>query len=156
VAVLVAAGLLIRTFQSEQAIDLGFDRRDVVVAHVDFDRSGYDELRIGAFVSELIARLERQPDVGSVVTPGAAIGLLAAGSGARLLESRIYGITPWDPASFGAAALLLALAALGPAHFPARRADAERSGALTPRRGRAVRRLAAPRGYGVRARTSRW
>jgi predicted lysophospholipase L1 biosynthesis ABC-type transport system permease subunit len=93
-----------------------------VVAHLDFDRSGYDELRSGAFVRELIARLVRQPGVGSVVMPGAANGLLAAGSSERLLESRIYGITSWDPVSVGAAALSLALAALGAAYFPTRRA----------------------------------
>jgi ABC-type lipoprotein release transport system permease subunit len=46
----------------------------------------------------------------------------AASAGSRWIESMLFGLTPTDPATILAAALLLASAALLAAHLPARRA----------------------------------
>jgi predicted permease len=57
-----------------------------------------------------------------VVLIGAAIGLVAALAGSRLLASLLFGVRPVDPISFGgSSALLVAIGALA-AYLPARRA----------------------------------
>jgi putative ABC transport system permease protein len=57
-----------------------------------------------------------------------AIGLIAGTAMAlaltRVLESRLYGVTPFDPATFAGAAAGLALVSLAAAYLPARRAAA--------------------------------
>jgi predicted permease len=53
---------------------------------------------------------------------GAVIGLAAAYAAARLLRGLLYGVSPGDPATFAAVALLLALVAVAAAWVPARRA----------------------------------
>ena len=42
---------------------------------------------------------------------GAAVGLIAASWVTRILTSRLYGVSPWDPATFALVAALLALVA---------------------------------------------
>jgi ABC-type antimicrobial peptide transport system permease subunit len=53
---------------------------------------------------------------------GIAIGAPAALALARLISSRLYGVTPTDPVSVLSAATLLAAVALAAAYIPARRA----------------------------------
>jgi ABC-type antimicrobial peptide transport system permease subunit len=54
---------------------------------------------------------------------GLGIGALLAFGSLRLIESRLFGLSPTDPAAFGAAAVLLAVVALAAAWLPARRAS---------------------------------
>ncbi|MEO8429931.1 MAG: ADOP family duplicated permease [Acidobacteriota bacterium] len=61
-------------------------------------------------------------DAAFPIVLGVAAGLPLAAIGARLLERFLYGVTPSDPATFGACVLLLAGGALAAADFPARRA----------------------------------
>ncbi len=53
---------------------------------------------------------------------GVVAGLLAALGLGRLVDSMLYGLKPWDPATLGAAAALLLAVALGASWTPARRA----------------------------------
>ena len=53
---------------------------------------------------------------------GAVPGLAAALALTRGMRSLIYGISPIDPASFGAAAIVLSGVALAASYLPARRA----------------------------------
>jgi len=55
---------------------------------------------------------------------GLILGLLAAALSTRVLDSLLYGVKPGDPATFLAAALLLAAVCLLASYLPARRATA--------------------------------
>jgi putative ABC transport system permease protein len=56
------------------------------------------------------------------VTAGAAIGVLGAIGVTRVLASKLYGVTPTDPATFVAAVAVLIVIALLASYLPARRA----------------------------------
>jgi putative ABC transport system permease protein len=56
------------------------------------------------------------------VAGGIAAGLLAGAGVSRVLVSLLYGVKPWDPATFIAIAVVIAGAALGACVLPARRA----------------------------------
>jgi ABC-type antimicrobial peptide transport system permease subunit len=53
---------------------------------------------------------------------GIALGMLGAAGAARALESILFGISPLDPLTFGAAATVLLLAVAVATYIPARRA----------------------------------
>jgi ABC-type antimicrobial peptide transport system permease subunit len=53
---------------------------------------------------------------------GIVIGLLLGGIGARLLESLLVGVRPWDPVALGGACLLFAVMTLAASYVPLRRA----------------------------------
>ena len=59
---------------------------------------------------------------GIVAVAGVAVGLIIAMSGADLLESLLYGVSPRDPGVFASTTLLLLLIALAACWLPARRA----------------------------------
>ena len=53
---------------------------------------------------------------------GIAGGIASALAAARVLESFLFGLSPWDPGAFAAAVILLALVATVAAWIPARHA----------------------------------
>ncbi len=53
---------------------------------------------------------------------GVIIGLAAAAGVTRLIRSMLFGVSPTDPWTFGAVAILLLLVALAACYIPARRA----------------------------------
>jgi ABC-type lipoprotein release transport system permease subunit len=55
---------------------------------------------------------------------GAAIGLVAAASLSRLMNSLLFGIAPMDPVTYGAVPVVLLAASLLASYLPARRAAA--------------------------------
>jgi putative ABC transport system permease protein len=60
---------------------------------------------------------------GLLLLLGATLGLLLAAAGARYAEGLLYGVTPWDPASFALAVGVLGSVGLLAAWVPARRAS---------------------------------
>lgn len=68
-----------------------------------------------------VSRLVILQTLASVLV-GIAIGLAGALAATRLIASRLYGVTPVDPATFLGAAFLLASTALAAGYIPARRA----------------------------------
>lgn len=60
----------------------------------------------------------------ALVAGGLAIGLVGAWGATRVLKSFLFEVTPFDPPTFAAVSLLLALVALAACYIPARRAAA--------------------------------
>ena len=58
----------------------------------------------------------------SLACVGIALGLAAAAAFSRLMSSLLFGVTPFDPATYGATATVLLVAAMAATYFPARRA----------------------------------
>ena len=82
VVLLLAAGLLVRSFNKLQAIDLGFNRDNVLTARISLPRSIYKEpVQTQAFYDDLLQRLRSLPGVESAGmishTPLAGFGIVA-------------------------------------------------------------------------------
>jgi predicted permease len=60
---MIAAGLLLRGLSATQAIDPGFDYRDVVVASYDLTSAGYDPERAAVFQRRLLDEVDALPGV---------------------------------------------------------------------------------------------
>ena len=66
---LLAAGLLVRSFNKLAAVDLGFDREKVLTAQISLPRSKYNEpQQTLAFQQELLGRIKALPGVQSAGT----------------------------------------------------------------------------------------
>ncbi len=75
---------------------------------------------LGARRGQVIALVVKQSAVLTVA--GIVVGLAGAAMLSRYLEGLLFGVTPFDPATFAAAAALFALVALVAAYGPTRRA----------------------------------
>ena len=81
---LVGAGLLVRTLQRLQSIDLGFDGQQVVTMGISLPGAKYAERKsIMQFWDALLARLQHEPGFASLSLSGSAP--LLGGSGAGLV-----------------------------------------------------------------------
>lgn len=80
--VLVASGLLLRTFRNYQMVDRGFDARNVLVVPFDLTLENYSQERGLAFVQQVLQRVGALPGMD-----GAAVSLITPISG-DFLESR--------------------------------------------------------------------
>src|SRR5205085_8642574 len=77
-------------------------------------------MALGAQRSDVLKLLVGQ---GMVLTAvGIVIGMVAAGALTRLMANLLFGLSPNDPLTFAAIALLLAVVALLACYVPARRA----------------------------------
>lgn len=82
VVLLLAAGLLVRSFNKLLAIDLGFDRENVLTARISLPRSAYkDPVQSQAFYDNLLQRLQATPGVQTAGminhTPLSGFGIIA-------------------------------------------------------------------------------
>jgi putative ABC transport system permease protein len=69
VVLLVAAGLLVRSFNKLVAVDLGFDRENVLTARINLPRSSYTKpQQVQAFYDDLLQRVKSLPGVQSAGT----------------------------------------------------------------------------------------
>ena len=78
-------------------------------------------LAIGADAGRVRALVLRQ--AAALIIVGAALGLGGALLAGRVVETLLFGVTPFDVMSYAAATAALALAVLGAAWWPARRAS---------------------------------
>lgn len=76
---------------------------------------------LGAGEGKVISMILRESS--RLFVGGLAVGAALAFASLRLIESRLFGLSPSDPSTFGMAALLLAIVALAAAWLPARRAS---------------------------------
>ena len=99
-ALLVVAGLFIRTLASAQHIDLGFDAEKLISVRLDPKQVGYDEERTNEFYKELQRRVAAWPDVESVsVCLAPPMSYLIEG-GAIYVEGQSLAAVSQPPASF--------------------------------------------------------
>jgi predicted permease len=99
-ALLVVAGLFVRTLTAAQDIDLGFDARHLITVRLDPKQIGYDEERTNEFYRELARRVAAWPDVASVaVAFTTPMSYLIAG-GAIYVEGQRIAAGSQPPASF--------------------------------------------------------
>ena len=99
-ALLIVAGLFIRTLTSAQRIDLGFDAAHLITVRVDPRQIGYDEGRRTEFYKELQRRVAAWPDVASVaVAFSTPMSYLLLG-GSLYIEGRPLPASSQPPASF--------------------------------------------------------
>lgn len=63
---LVAAGLFVRTLQHALTVNPGFEPDGVVVAGIDLDARGYDEVHGQAFYGQLVERVAALPAIESI------------------------------------------------------------------------------------------
>jgi len=82
VVLLLAAGLLVRSFNQLLAIDLGFNRESVLTARISLPRSIYrEEVQTQAFYDNLLQRVKSMPGVQSAGiinhTPLSGFGIIA-------------------------------------------------------------------------------
>jgi putative ABC transport system permease protein len=78
-------------------------------------------IAIGAQPGRVIAMILRETMV--LVIAGLTLGAGLAYTASRLINSRLYGVSPQDPLTLALAVGLLALVAIGSAYLPARRAS---------------------------------
>jgi putative ABC transport system permease protein len=84
VALLVVAGLFVRSLREAQRIDLGFDPAGVLTLRLDTTHAGYDATRSIAFYAELENRIAALPGVESVSTSFTVpLGYVVGGASAR-------------------------------------------------------------------------
>jgi predicted permease len=99
-ALLVVAGLFVRTLTSAQDIDLGFDADRLVSVRLDPKQIGYDEDRTVEFYKELQRQVASWPEVESAAFALATPMSYIIGGGSLYIEGRSIDAGTQPPASF--------------------------------------------------------
>jgi predicted permease len=92
VCLLVGSGLFVRTLQNLKNVDLGFNRRNLIIASVQFDGS-YDATRRATLSRDLLAGLAALPEVRGVTFSTGGGGLLSGGNSGGTVVS-VEGYVP--------------------------------------------------------------
>jgi predicted permease len=99
-ALLIVAGLFIRTLTSAQQVDLGFDAKHLITVRLDPRQIGYDEDRTIEFYNELQRRVAAWPDVASVAVAFTTPMSYLIGGGSIYIEGQPLPASSQPPASF--------------------------------------------------------
>jgi predicted permease len=99
-ALLVVAGLFIRTLTSAQRVDLGFDAKHLITVRLDPRQIGYDEDRTNEFYKELQRRVAAWPDVASVAVAFTTPMSYLIGGGSIYIDGQPTAASAQPPASF--------------------------------------------------------
>jgi len=99
-ALLVVAGLFIRTLTSAQRIDLGFDADHLITVRLDPRQLGYDADQTTEFYKELQRRVSTWPDVSSVAVAFTTPMSYLLSGGAVYIEGRPVTASSQPPAVF--------------------------------------------------------
>jgi predicted permease len=99
-ALLIVAGLFIRTLRSAQDIDLGFDAKKLISVRLDPKQLGYDDDRTEEFYRTLKRRVASWPDVEFASYCLAPPMSLLIGGGSLFIEGRTNDPGSQPPAAF--------------------------------------------------------
>jgi putative ABC transport system permease protein len=99
-ALLVVAGLFVRSLVSARQIDLGFDAEHLITVRIDPKQIGYDEDRTNEFFKELQRRVAAWPDVASVAIAFTTPMSYLLSGGALYVEGQPLPASGQPPASF--------------------------------------------------------
>jgi predicted permease len=84
VALLVVAGLVVRSLREAQRVDLGFDPDHVVTLRLDTSHAGFDRAQSRVFYDELLRRIQGWPGVESAsLSFSLPLGYLVGGAAAH-------------------------------------------------------------------------
>ncbi len=120
---LIVSGLFLRSLANAEAIDPGFDPKDVLVAGVDVGLQGYSEARGRQFFEQLQERLESLPQVES--TSVASILPLGLAFGRRGVSIQDYRPAPGEDMEVG-------FTVVGPGYFETLRIPIVHGRSFTP------------------------
>lgn len=82
---LIVAGLFVRSLESVQRADLGFDTDHVLNLSFNPHQAGYDEQRARQFLTELVARVSNTPGVqGASVAASVPMGIYSYAAGVKV------------------------------------------------------------------------
>jgi predicted permease len=104
------------------AILLGVSGVHAVIAHMVAERAREFGIRLALGATRGVVSRGVLRVVGLMAVVGLVCGLGVFALASRLLESRVYGVSPLDPLTLGAVSVLLVAAALAGAWLPTRRA----------------------------------
>jgi predicted permease len=107
---LIAAGLLMRGWQSAQTLDLGFETKQILVVNYDLRQLGYDQAKAAQFHRQLVERLQNVVGVKAAALVSSMP--LRGGSSGRIPIT----LKGTDAASIGPA-LMADYNAVSPAYF---------------------------------------
>jgi predicted permease len=96
---LIASGLVARSFDAARAADAGFDTSNVVSIGLDLKPGGYDEARGRAFFDDLLASVRTEPGV-EMATLAAAHPMTLVDSGAQRVWIEGYEARPEEDLIF--------------------------------------------------------
>jgi macrolide transport system ATP-binding/permease protein len=99
-ALLIVAGLFIRSLVSAQQIDLGFDSAHLLTVRLDPSQIDYDEARTNEFHRDLIRRVSAWPEVASVSQAFSVPMTYLIGGGAFFVEGRAEPPNSQPPVAF--------------------------------------------------------
>jgi len=99
-ALLIVAGLFVRSLMSAQRIDLGFDADRLLTVRLDPRQIGYDEVRVNEFYRELQRRVEGWPEVESAAIAFTTPMSYLVGGGSIYIEGQDLPASVQPPASF--------------------------------------------------------
>jgi predicted permease len=99
-ALLIVAGLFIRSLVSAQRIDLGFDAGHLLTVRLDPKQVGYDEARTTEFYRDLIRRVSAWPEVASASQAFSVPMTYLIGGGPLFVEGRTLPPNSQPPVTF--------------------------------------------------------
>jgi predicted permease len=90
ILLVMGAGLFARTLQNLRAVDMGFDRANILLVSIDPAKSGYTRPRTAVFFDQLIERLRTHTEIEAVglASHGTLSGVLPAGT--RFISTQMH------------------------------------------------------------------
>ena len=99
-ALLVIAGIFVRSLAAAQRVDLGFDVLHLATVRVDTSHGGYDEARSNTFYEDLLHRVSAWPEVASASYASSVPMTIMVGGGSFYVEGQPVAAASQPPVTF--------------------------------------------------------